>query len=204
MLLFTPPWRGAQAAPRAHITPASHHPQINKTKGKTPQPSHLPENIQSPQAGRRKDARGSRTGARPRPPCRAQARRPEHAQTAPGLALPPPPPHLVLSTSDSKGQKRTRILFTGRSTTRILDAIFFLPSDYDSQQPPGEAGNGGGACRPPRRHLGNVVRARDSYAMAAGGRAAGRALSLLSGERRLLPYQPHLTSQALGAGLIYG
>lgn len=85
------------------------------------------------------------------------------AAAGPGLGsgptLPPQPPHLVLSTLDSKGQKRTTILFTGRSTTRILDAIFFLPPTTAPSSPLAEAGNGGGgARRPPRRRLGNVVR----------------------------------------------
>lgn len=49
-------------------------------------------------------------------------------------------PHLVLSTLDSKGQKRTTILFTGRSTTRIRDAIFLPLQHYESRQPLAAAG----------------------------------------------------------------
>lgn len=87
-------------------------------------------------------------------------------RAGPGPGPPPQPPHLVLSTLGSKGQNRTTILFTGRSTTLILDAIFFPSSTTAPSSPRAGALDGGGRVGPPRGHMGTVVRAA---AVGAGG-----------------------------------
>lgn len=133
----------------------SPHHQISKIKGKKSSPHTCRETYRTHSPGQGRALGGLQTGE---PGQGLPAGRGPEGQSmprpGPGPALPPQPPHLVLSTLDSKGQKRTTILFTGRSTTRILDAIFFLPSPSTTtpSSPLAQAGNGGG------RHLGNVVR----------------------------------------------
>lgn len=105
-----------------------------------------PRSLCPPPAPQRRPRSPPPPGAGPRP--RAHQRR----RGAGAASQPPGAPHLVLSTLDSKGQKRTTMLFTGRSTTLILVAIFSLPLYYNSQQPPrggGQWAGGLSAARPP-------------------------------------------------------
>lgn len=90
----------------------------------------------------------------------------EPGQSGPGPGPPPQPPHLVLSTLGSKGQNRTTMLFTGRSTRFTLDAIFSPPSTTAPSSPRAGALGGGGCAGPPHGHLGTVVR---TATLGAGG-----------------------------------